>query len=142
MKTKQNKSFIKELKKAFLSVFSMLPMILAIVLIVGMVLNLLTPKIIMTLFSKNAILDTLIGTIAGAIAVGNALVSYIIGGELLKEGVSIFAVSAFILSWVTLGIVQLPAEMESLGKSFTIKRNILAFISTILIAILTVWITT
>jgi len=140
-KSKQKKTFNKELKKAFLGIVQMLPMIFGIVLLVGLMLSLLTPNVISSLFSKNTFLDTLIGTFAGAIAVGNAMISYILGGELLKSGVSLYAVSAFILSWVTLGVVQLPAEAEVFGLKFTTIRNILAFVSSIIIAILTVWIT-
>nr|CBH37729.1 hypothetical protein BSM_12060 [uncultured archaeon] len=32
--------------------------------------------------------------------------SYIIGGELMKEGVSLFAITAFIVTWVTVSIVN------------------------------------
>lgn len=134
----KNRSFLKELKKAFLGVVQMLPLILGVVLLVGLFLTTISPKAIAALFGSNTIIDTLIGTLAGAVAVGNAMVSYIIGGELIKSGISLYAVSAFIISWVTLGVVQLPAEVEVFGFKFTLYRNILAFISAILISILTV----
>jgi uncharacterized membrane protein YraQ (UPF0718 family) len=70
--------------------------------------------------------------------VGNALVSYILGGKLLEQGVSLYAVTAFVLSWVTLGVVQLPLEAQMLGLRFTVARNLLALIFTMLTAILTV----
>lgn len=81
--------------------------------------------------------DTLIGTLAGSAASGNAMMSYIIGGELLGKGISLYAVTAFILSWVTLGFVHLPAEAEILGVRFTWYRNVLAFLGTVLIALAT-----
>ena len=46
--------------------------------------------------------------------------------------------NALIQTWVTVGLVQLPAEILMLGKRFAITRNILAFISAIIISILTV----
>jgi uncharacterized membrane protein YraQ (UPF0718 family) len=64
--------------------------------------------------------------------------SYIIGGELLKDGVSLFAVTAFIVTWVTVGLLQLPAEAAILGRQFAIFRNILSFILAILVSIVTV----
>jgi len=64
--------------------------------------------------------------------------SYIIGGELVGFGVSLTAVTAFIIAWVTVGVVQAPLEAQTLGKRFTIVRNITSFISSILIAVLTV----
>jgi len=33
-----------------------------------------------------------------------------LAGELTKLGISLAAITAFILAWVTVGIVQLPAE--------------------------------
>lgn len=134
----KNKSFLKELNKAVLGVISMLPMVFAIVGLVGLFLSFVSKDDLTALFSGNVVGDTVIGTLAGAIAVGQAMISYIIGGELLSNGVSLYAVTAFILSWVSLGIIQLPAEVEVLGVKLTLVRNILALISTILIAILTV----
>jgi len=49
------------------------------------------------------------------------------------------AITAFIISWVTVGIVQLPAESLMLGKKFAFTRNIVSFITAIIIAILTVF---
>jgi hypothetical protein len=49
-----------------------------------------------------------------------------------------YAVTAFILSWVTLGFVQLPLEAKVLGTRFTLYRNILALIGTVLVSLATV----
>jgi uncharacterized membrane protein YraQ (UPF0718 family) len=89
-------------------------------------------------FKGNIISDTLLGAIFGSISAGNAVTSYIIGGELLKEGISLFAVAAFIVAWVTVGVVQFPAEAAILGKRFALLRNLLSFILSIAVAIVTV----
>ena len=89
-------------------------------------------------FSGNALLDTLFGTGLGSILAGNPLNSYVIGGELLQQGVSLYAVTAFIAAWVTIGLVQLPAEMAALGKKFALIRNTLSMVLCIAISILTV----
>ncbi len=137
----QNKKqpFVKILKRSAMAFASMLPMILGVVGLVGLFQTLITPEFLSSFFTGNVLWDTLVGTIAGGVAAGQAMVSYIIGGELLKEGISMYAVAAFVLSWVTLGVVQLPLEVEVLGLRFTVIRNILAFIFTIVIAIATVW---
>lgn len=62
------------------------------------------------LFKGNLILAPLLGDILGSILAGNPITSYIIGGELLNEGISLVAVTAFLASWGTVGIIQLPAE--------------------------------
>ncbi len=91
------------------------------------------------IFTENPILDPLIGSVFGSIAAGNPLTSYVIGGELLDRGVSLIAVTAFVLSWVTVGLVQFPAESETLGRKFAIVRNLVSFIMSIVLAILTVF---
>lgn len=129
-------SFQLALKKSSFAFLTMTPMIVGVIGLVGLMQVLVSPRMLSSLFRGNAIVDTLVGTIAGAAASGNPVVSYLLGGELLEQGISLYAVSAFILSWVTLGFVHLPVEAEVLGFRFTLYRNILAFFVTIIIAAL------
>ena len=115
----------------------MAPLLLGVIGLVGLFQVLVTPEMLGSLFRGNPLADTLIGTLTGAAAAGNPVVSYILGGELLAQGISLYAVSAFILSWVTLGFIQLPAEVEVFGRRFTLFRNLLAFVFTMLIAVAT-----
>ena len=126
--------FIQVLKKAALGFVSMSPMLLSVIGLVGIMQIYVTPDMMEATFGKGMFIDTLIGTFVGAISSGNPAISYVIGGEFLEEGVSLYAVTAFILSWVTLGIIQLPAEVTTLGFRFTLYRNLLSLITTILIA--------
>jgi uncharacterized membrane protein YraQ (UPF0718 family) len=132
------KSFSQVLKRSLISFGSMLPMILGVVGLVGLFQALITPELMRSFFTGNVLYDTLVGTVVGGVAAGQAVVSYIIGGELLKEGISMYAVAAFVLSWVTLGVVQLPLEVEVLGLRFALWRNLLAFVFTIIVALATV----
>lgn len=124
--------------KAFKSFVSILPMIFAVVLLVGVLQTYVTPDMLTKLFGYSIITDVGTGTLFGAISSGNPVMSYIIGDELLENGVSLYAIAAFILSWVTLGIVQLPAEASVFGIHFTIYKNVLTLISTIFVAVCTV----
>jgi len=115
-----------------------LPVLLGVLILVSLS-NVLIPKgAFLWLFSKNALLDSFIGSFIGSILAGNPITSYVLGGELLKQGIGLMAVTAFIVAWVTVGIVQLPAEAVLLGKKFAIVRNITAFFMAILVAIVTV----
>ena len=127
------------IKKSFKNFLSLSPMILGVIGLVGIFKAFITPAMLSSLFVKNTFYDTFIGLLAGAVAVGQAIISYILGGELLKDGVSMYGVSAFILAWVTLGIVQLPLEASVLGIRFTILRNILAVVFTFIISVATAW---
>lgn len=129
----------KSLKKAFISLLKITPMILAVIGLVGLFKAYITPQMLHKLFNGNVVHDVFVGIIAGAVSVGQLFLSYIIEGELLKEGVSLYAVSAFILSFVTLGIVQLPLQIEIFGKKFTLIFNVLSFIFTIIVSVISVW---
>ena len=121
---------------------SMLPILGGAVLLVGLFNSFVSRHFVASLFSGNAVSDTFWGACAGSVFTGNPINSYVIGGELLKQGVSLFAVTAFMLTWVTVGLVQLPAEIAALGRRFAILRNVVCLISVFLIALATVAILT
>jgi uncharacterized membrane protein YraQ (UPF0718 family) len=114
------------------------PILLGVLLLLGLVNTLVPKEFFSRIFTGNKVLDPLIGALFGSIAAGNPLTSYLIGGELLKNGISLVAVLAFIVSWVTVGTVQLPAESLMLGRRFALLRNGISFLMAIAIAVLTV----
>ncbi len=132
------------IKKSAMSLWRSLPTIIGVIMLVGLVNALIPRKIYSLAFTGNSILDPLIGSGLGSILAGNPITSYIIAGELFKQGISIIAVTGFIVAWVTVGIVQLPAEISFLGKKFALARNLLSFIFSVIVAIvvyliLSVW---
>ncbi len=92
------------------------------------------------IFTGNYFFDPILGALAGSVSFGIPITSYIVGGELLKQGVSLLAVTAFILAWTTVGVAMLPLEAQFLGKRFALVRNSLNFIFAIGLAILTIFI--
>ncbi len=137
-KEKKQKEFANAFYKALKSFGVMLPVLLGVVLLLGLFKTYVSPQLISSVFKGELVQDTVLGSMIGSISAGNPITSYIIGGELLKEGVSLFAVTAFIAAWVTVGAIQLPAEASILGKRFALARNALSFIFAILVAIATV----
>ena len=115
------------------------PMLLAVIALVGLFETYITPQMIHSLFNGNMIHDIILGTTAGAVSVGQPFLSYIIGGELLKEGISLYAVSAFILAWVTLGLIQLPLEFSIFGPRFTIIRNLFSIVFAFIVSWISVY---
>ncbi len=126
------------LKSSGMQIVNLLPIFVGVVLLIGLFKAFISKDLLSSIFSGNALLDTLYGTGLGSILAGNPLNSYVIGGEMLEQGVSLFAVTAFITAWVTIGLVQLPAEMAALGKKFALIRNALSMVLCIAISILTV----
>ncbi len=128
-------AFLFALQKAFSMFTRMLPILLGVVLLSGLLAELVSAAAITRLMGGNDFIDALIGTIAGSVAAGHPATAYVLSGELLTQGVSLTAVTALIVSWVTVGIVQLPAEAAALGKRFAILRLILCFVLAMAIAI-------
>jgi predicted Fe-Mo cluster-binding NifX family protein len=125
-------------RRSWNQVLTMLPMTIAVVLLVGLFNGFISKTFLQAVFSGHVGLDTIWGACAGSLLAGNPINSYIIGGELLKQGISLFAVTAFMLTWVTVGLVQLPAEMAALGRRFALRRNIACFLLALPMAIATV----
>lgn len=126
----------RAVRKSVKTFKGILPILLATVLLVSLVVTMIPMSWYTSLFRGNEFVNGIIGALLGSVSAGNPIVSYIIGGELLDQGVSITAVTAFLVSWVTVGIVQLPAEIAILGKRFALYRNGFAFISAILVALI------
>lgn len=138
MQPQTKPSFFKALKKAATGFAAMTPMLLGVIGLLGLIQHFITPEMMAEAFGRSMLGDMLTGTFFGAVSSGNAAVSYLIGGELLEAGVSLYAVTAFILAWVTLGIIQLPAEAAAFGKRFTFWRNLLTLLTTLAVAVVTV----
>ena len=124
--------------KAGKGLWKAFPMILGTILLISLISTLIPKSFYTNVFSNNIISDSFIGSLVGSISAGNPITSYIFGGELLNQGISLLAVTAFLVAWVTVGIIQLPAESAILGKKFALLRNISAFILAIIVAIITV----
>ncbi len=115
----------------------MIPILVGMLLL-AMLINNLAQRYYDKMFTGDYLKDTFIGAIAGSLSFGMALTSYVVGGEFLQRGVSLLAVTAFIMTWTTVGIAMLPLEAKMLGTKFAVWRNVFNFIFAIIISILTV----
>ena len=118
--------------------FHVIPIIIGMLLLSSLLVTLFQDEISAGLFGNGALVDTLFGGVIGSIAVGHPLASYIIGGELLGSGVRLSAVTALLVSWVTVGFLRLPAEAMFFGYRFAVYRNLIGYVSAVAIAFLTV----
>ena len=129
---------IYALKSSGKQFFKIMPIMVGVILLIGLFQVFVTKELVSSIFTGNRALDTFFGACFGSLIAGNPVNSYIIGGELLEFGVGLFGVTAFILAWVNVGLIQLPAESAALGWRFALVRNGLSFVLSILIAALTV----
>jgi len=135
---RQRDKLLLSARKTLSMFIGILPIIVGVILFTGLLVVILPTEVATGWFCGNDLLDALIGATAGSVSAGHPITSYLLGGELLTKGVSLVAVTAFLISWVTVGSIQLPAEALMLGWRFAIFRNLLCFGFSILIAVLTV----
>jgi len=135
----QRHRLIGSLKKTARTFVNLLPIIIGMLLLTALAVTLFPDHIPIGLSGRSDVLDALIGASVGSVAIGHPLASYLLGGEMLKSGMSLVAVTALIVSWITVGIVQLPAEVLMLGVRFAIFRNVICFFSAVAIALLSVY---
>lgn len=132
------KTIVDSFYKAIRSFGTVFPVLLGVILLLGLFRSFVPIRTLSAVFTGDPLRDTVIGSLIGSISGGNAVTSYIMGGELAKQKVSLIAITAFIVAWVTVGIIQFPAEAGILGKRFACARNILSFFLSILVATATV----
>ncbi len=123
--------------KAAKTLGTAIPMILGILILISL-FNALVPESSYRLLFRGTLFDPVVGALLGSVVAGNPVTSYIISGDLLKQGISLLTVTAFLTAWVTVGVVQLPAEIQFLGKKFALARNLSAFVLSLVVAAATV----
>lgn len=129
------------IKVATLKTYKNIKTSLPIIIGVLMMINLVNPILVnyySKLFTNNYFFDPLIWAVLWSISFWIPIVSYVTWWELLKEWVSLLAVSAFLISWSTVWVAMLALEISSLWKKFAIIRNILNFVTALIISVLTV----
>ena len=134
-----NNQLQASLTKTIRTFINILPIIVGMLMATSLVVTLFPEEISAGLFGHGDIPDAILGAAIGSIAAGHPLASYLLGGELLSGGVGLITVTAMLVTWVTVGIVQLPAEALMLGTRFAVYRNIISFCLAIIIALLTVY---
>ena len=130
--------FLKTIRKSSKTMLYSIPFFTGIIILMGLFKIFVPLKIVYHIFTGKAWLDTAIGSLFGSILAGNPINSYIIADFLLKDGISLFAITSFIVAWVTVGITQIPYEIQTLGKRFTIARNLSSFVISMFVSLLTV----
>ena len=126
------------LSKTLQSIKRSLPILIGVLMLLALGITVIPGDLYGRIFTGNHLIDPFIGAAVGSASAGNPLTSYIIAGELRHQGVSMLAVTAFLVAWVTVGLIQFPAEALMLGKGFAVVRNIISFVMAVAIAVMTV----
>lgn len=125
------------LKHGGRALLNLLPLLLAIFALVSLIQEFLPTTLIEGLMGQgNRGLALLLGAVAGAVSVGPPLASYPIAGTLVANGAWPPAVAAFILSWISVGVLSLPFEAKIFGWRFALVRNSLTLLTAMLSGLL------
>jgi uncharacterized membrane protein YraQ (UPF0718 family) len=129
-------SFAKDRKKTILSLIrawkmfiGVLPQFIAILLLIGLLLAIVTPEMIQRVIgAESGLLGMLITSLLGAVTLVPALIAFPVAAELLNNGAGITQIAVFISTLTMVGFVTLPMEIKYLGKKVAVLRNILAYL--------------
>lgn len=124
------------LRVAGTSLWRVLPLLVAIFGLVGLFQVYCPPQLIeQWLGASSGWLSLLLGGLAGAIAIGPPLAAFPLAGSLLSAGAWPPAVAAFIVAWISVGMITLPYEISVFGARFALARNGLTFLAALLIGL-------
>ncbi len=128
----------KASERAFKSLLRVFPGLFGIMILISL-FNTFVPANFFKIYFHGSFLGPLLGALAGSVATGSPAINYLFSGDLIHQGFPLLTVTAFMLAWGTVGIVQLPAEMRYLGKKFALARNLSAFVFSLIAAFLTIF---
>ena len=80
-------------------------------------------------------LATLVGAVAGSVALRPGFVGFPLAGILLERGVGVMAIAAFTTTLMMMGVLTYPIERRVLGHRVTLLRNALSFVVALIVAL-------
>jgi uncharacterized membrane protein YraQ (UPF0718 family) len=133
---KDRKKTFQALKKAWKAFENILPQFLAILLLIGLMLAVLSPETISSIIGKESgWLGILLAAILGSITLIPGFIAFPLAAALLSNGAGLTQIAVFVSTLMMVGIVTMPVEMKYFGKRATLTRNGLAFVFSILVAL-------
>jgi len=116
---------------------SMAPLLLAVFGLIGLFEVFVPPALIeQWLGATSGFTSLLVGGAIGAVAIGPPVAAFPIAGSFLQAGAWPPAVAAFIVCWVSVGVVSLPVEAHVFGWRFALSRNLITFVAALLIGLI------
>jgi uncharacterized membrane protein YraQ (UPF0718 family) len=124
------------LKKAWKSFENILPQFLAILIIIGITLAVLSQETISKLIGdQSGWLGMLMAATIGSVTLVPGFVAFPLAAALLENGAGFMQIAVFISTLMMVGIVTLPVEIKYFGKKAALIRNALALVFSFVVAI-------
>lgn len=123
------------LRKAWKSFENLLPQLLAILVIIGIMLAILTPEQISSVLGSNSgWFGVLVAAAIGSVTLIPGFVAFPLAAALLQNGAGYMQIAAFVSTLMMVGIVTMPLEKQYFGEKAMIVRNSAAFIFSLIVA--------
>lgn len=130
-----SKKTTEGLKYAFAMIRSMASGLVAVMLAIGLLLALLPQDLLPNLLGgHNLIIETLSAALIGCITIIPAFAAFPLVGSLLDAGGHILPLTAFLTTLTMVGVATYPIEAATFGRKYTLLRNGLSIIASILVA--------
>jgi len=117
------------LMKAWKAFENIAPALLGVLTLIGLVLTVLSPKVITAVLGQNTgIWGMFLTSLIGAITLIPAFVAFPMAASLLAGGAGIMQIAVFVSTLTMVGTVTAPLEAKYFGWKVTILRNGLAYL--------------
>jgi uncharacterized membrane protein YraQ (UPF0718 family) len=119
------------------SLRKLIPLLIAVFGLVGLFQVFLPPEQVeQFLGADNGWMSLFLGGALGAVSIGPPLAAYPLAGSMLDAGAWPPAVAAFVVSWISVGIITLPFEASVFSVRYALLRNSIGFIVALFIGLL------
>jgi len=126
----------KALRKALAVMENIMPEFLVVILLVGILLAFMDPQLISSLIGVDSgMWGVFAALVVGSITLIPGFVAFPMASMLLQGGAGYMQIGAFVSSLMMVGVVTFPVEKRFFGTKFTILRNVLAFLFSIVVAL-------
>ncbi|PLX88910.1 MAG: hypothetical protein C0618_03195 [Desulfuromonas sp.] len=125
------------LQTAGRSLTRLIPLLVAVFGLVGLFQVFLSPaQVEQAMGASNGWLSLLVGGAVGAVSIGPPLAAYPLAGSMLEAGAWPPAVAAFVITWISVGIITLPFEASVFSVRYALLRNGIGFLMALLVGLL------
>lgn len=125
------------LRKAWKSFENILPQLFSVLLLVGILLAVLAPETISQLLGADSgVLGLAIAAMVGSITLIPGFVAFPLAASLLKAGAGYTQITLFLTTLMMVGVVTLPMEIRYFGRKLAFRRNALALLFSVGMALL------
>lgn len=125
------------LKKAWKAFENILPQFLGVIVIVGILMSVFDTDFISSIIGEESgWLGVMASAIVGSVTLIPGFIAFPTAALLLENGAGYTQIGAFVSTLMMVGIVTIPVETKYFGRRLTITRNALAFLFSLVVAVI------